>query len=229
MGVTRETVRSWETGRKTPRGRKREAYVRLLTAAEVTVPQERSAPSLVGAATGPVQTSQEQTDPTPEPGPELEPQPELKVAPEPRPQPQSQPQAQSDLKVEPKPRREPEPEPVREPRPEPSHGSPSEPEAASLTPAQAFDALYAYCAPALVRQTYLLTGRRELARESVERAFQLAWHRWPEVAMDRDPAGWVRATAHEFALSPWHKMRPGTGTRNRRPRMPRTAHCSTYS
>lgn len=216
MGVTRETVRSWETGRKTPRGRKREAYVRLLTAAEVTVPQERSAPSLVGAATGPVQTSQEQTDPTPEPGPELEPQPELKVAPEPRPQPQSQPQAQSDLKVEPKPRREPEPEPVREPRPEPSHGSPSEPEAASLTPAQAFDALYAYCAPALVRQTYLLTGRRELARESVERAFQLAWHRWPEVAMDRDPAGWVRATAHEFALSPWHKMRP----RHRHPEPP---------
>ncbi|WP_241563533.1 helix-turn-helix domain-containing protein [Streptomyces sp. E1N211] len=31
-----------------------------------------------------------------------------------------------------------------------------------LTPAQAFDALYAYCAPALVRQAYLLTGRRDL-------------------------------------------------------------------
>ena len=64
-----------------------------------------------------------------------------------------------------------------------------------LTPAQAFDALYAFCAPALVRQTYLLTGRRELARESVERAFQLAWQRWPEVARDPDPkAGYLLLT-----------------------------------
>ncbi|MFG2128132.1 helix-turn-helix domain-containing protein [Streptomyces sp. NPDC048751] len=80
--------------------------------------------------------------------------------------------------------------------------------AETLTPAQAFDALYAFCAPALVRQTYLLTGRRELARESVERAFQVAWQRWPEVARDRDPAGWVRATAYDWALSPWHRFRP---------------------
>ncbi|MFC9928494.1 RNA polymerase sigma factor [Streptomyces sp. NPDC127190] len=88
---------------------------------------------------------------------------------------------------------------------------PSAPEAegpAPLTPAQAFDALYAFCAPALVRQTYLLTGRRELAREAVERAFQLAWQRWPEVAADRDPAGWVRAVAYDCALSPWHRFRP---------------------
>lgn len=85
-----------------------------------------------------------------------------------------------------------------------------------LTPAQAFDALYAFCSPALVRQAYLLTGRRELARESVERAFQLAWERWPEVAVDRDPAGWVRAAAYEFALSPWQRLRP----RNRQPEAP---------
>jgi DNA-directed RNA polymerase specialized sigma24 family protein len=78
----------------------------------------------------------------------------------------------------------------------------------SLTPDQAYDALYESCAPALVRQAYLLTGRRDLARESVERAFQLAWQRWPEVAADRDPAGWVRAAAHEWALSPWHRFRP---------------------
>ncbi|MFE1886487.1 sigma factor-like helix-turn-helix DNA-binding protein [Streptomyces diastatochromogenes] len=78
----------------------------------------------------------------------------------------------------------------------------------ALTPAQTFDALYAFCAPALVRQTYLLTGRRELAREAVERAFQLAWQRWPEVAQDRDPGGWVRAMAYEYALSPWHSFRP---------------------
>lgn len=80
--------------------------------------------------------------------------------------------------------------------------------AAPLTPVQAFDALYAFCAPALVRQAYLLSGRRELARESVERAFQLAWQRWPEVAVDPDPAGWVRAVAYEYALSPWHRFRP---------------------
>jgi len=82
------------------------------------------------------------------------------------------------------------------------------PARAALTPAQAFDALYAFCAPALVRQAYLLCGRRDLARESVERAFQTAWQRWPEVAVDRDPAGWVRATAYEYALSPWHRFRP---------------------
>lgn len=88
--------------------------------------------------------------------------------------------------------------------------------ASALTPAQAFDALYAFCAPALVRQSYLLTGRRGLAHESVERAFQLAWERWPEVARDRDPAGWVRAAAHEYALSPWHRFR----RRHRRPEPP---------
>ncbi|MEU6364689.1 RNA polymerase subunit sigma-70 [Streptomyces sp. NPDC046931] len=76
-----------------------------------------------------------------------------------------------------------------------------------VTPAQAFDALYGACAPTLVRQTYLLTGRRELARESVERAFQQAWQRWPEVAVDPDPEGWVRAAAHDWALSPRHRFR----------------------
>ncbi|MFI1503365.1 RNA polymerase sigma factor [Streptomyces sp. NPDC020597] len=80
--------------------------------------------------------------------------------------------------------------------------------ATPLTPAQAFDGLYAFCAPALVRQAYLLSGRRELARESVEQAFRLAWQCWPEVAVDPDPAGWVRAATHEYALSPWHRFRP---------------------
>ncbi|MVO83625.1 helix-turn-helix domain-containing protein [Streptomyces sp. p1417] len=75
-------------------------------------------------------------------------------------------------------------------------------------PEDAFDALCAGTAPALVRQAYALTGRRALAEESVERAFQQAWQRWPEVAVDRDPAGWVRAVAHEYALSPWHRFRP---------------------
>ncbi|MEV5931451.1 helix-turn-helix domain-containing protein [Streptomyces sp. NPDC052079] len=119
VGVRPGRVRAWESGRRTPRGRKREAYAQLLA----------------GLA--------------------------------------------------------------RAPRDD----------GAWLTPAEAFDALYSFCAPALLRQTYLLSGRRDRARESVERAFQLAWDRWPEVARDPDPAGWVRAAAHECALSPWHRFR----------------------
>ncbi|MGW5846841.1 helix-turn-helix domain-containing protein [Streptomyces sp. NPDC055254] len=73
--------------------------------------------------------------------------------------------------------------------------------------AEAFDALHAHAAHTLVRQTYLLTGRRALALEAVERAFCQAWARWPEVAVDPAPVGWVRAAAYEYALSPWHRLR----------------------
>ncbi|MFE1844833.1 RNA polymerase subunit sigma-24 [Streptomyces sp. NPDC059515] len=121
------------------------------------------------------------------------------------------PDAGSDGGTEPRRTRRPEPQALRNPvvvEPDPEPTGETHPGTSALTPAQAFDALYAFCAPALVRQTYLLTGRRELARESVERAFQLAWERWPEVARDRDPAGWVRAAAYEWALSPWHRFRP---------------------
>ncbi|MEO3974124.1 sigma factor-like helix-turn-helix DNA-binding protein [Streptomyces sp. CAU 1734] len=76
------------------------------------------------------------------------------------------------------------------------------------TPAEAFDTLYTRTATALVRQAYLLTGRRRLSHEVVEHAFHLAWQRWPEVARDRDPVGWVRAAAYEFAMSPWQRLRP---------------------
>ncbi|MET9493205.1 sigma factor-like helix-turn-helix DNA-binding protein [Streptomyces sp. NPDC006552] len=82
------------------------------------------------------------------------------------------------------------------------------PQPVTRAPEIAFDALYTHAAPLLVRHAYLLCGRRALARESVERAFQLAWQRWPEVAVDPDPAGWVRAAAYEYAMSPWHRMRP---------------------
>ncbi|WP_411101284.1 RNA polymerase sigma factor [Streptomyces sp. cmx-4-9] len=73
--------------------------------------------------------------------------------------------------------------------------------------AAAFDALYDRAAPALTRQAYLLTSSRALAHHAVERAFQHAWARWPEVAVDPDPVGWVRAAAYEYALSPWHRLR----------------------
>ncbi|WP_245252332.1 helix-turn-helix domain-containing protein [Streptomyces sp. KCTC 0041BP] len=85
-------------------------------------------------------------------------------------------------------------------------GDPAEP-SAPLTPADVFDALYDRAAPALLRQAYLLTGRRALAMESVERAFHLAWNRWPELIADPDPVGWVRSAAYEYALSPWHQFR----------------------
>lgn len=194
MGVSRETVRSWETGRTTPRGRKREAYAKLLTSlgeektvteapvalrapevevSEAGVPVEVVVPAEVvtvdeGVTVDEVVTVDDTAvlEPVPAPDPASDPEPVLVPVP---------------IEV---------------------------PARASLTPAQAFDALYAFCAPALVRQAYLLTGRRELARESVERAFQTAWQRWPEVAVDRDPAGWVRSVAYEYALSPWHRFRP---------------------
>ncbi|MFI8961307.1 sigma factor-like helix-turn-helix DNA-binding protein [Streptomyces sp. NPDC053493] len=100
------------------------------------------------------------------------------------------------------------------PEPEPDGGD----RPYGLTPEQAFDALYAYVAPGLVHQTYLLTGRRRLSRESVEYAFHHAWQHWPEVAVDRDPVGWVRAAAYEYALSPWHRFR----RRHRHPDSPPT-------
>ncbi|MGX9883554.1 helix-turn-helix domain-containing protein [Streptomyces sp. NPDC002276] len=168
VGVSRATVRAWETGSTTPRGRKREAYAKLLNdLAEDTLAVEEAEVDVA----------------------EVE-----ETVPDARPE---SPHADIVVVEIPVPHTDPPPDPA----PAPLTPTP-------LTPAQAFDALYAFCAPSLVRQTYLLTGRRELARESVERAFQTAWQRWPEVAVDRDPAGWVRSVAYEYALSPWHRFRP---------------------
>ncbi|WP_033280103.1 helix-turn-helix domain-containing protein [Streptomyces sp. NRRL F-525] len=180
VGVSRETVRSWETGRTTPRGRKREAYAKLLTSLgeeeTVTKPLAVEPVESVGVEVVEVELAKAEA--------------EIEVV---------EVEVVDDTAVL---------EPVLVPAPVPVPVPIDEPSRAPLTPAQAFDALYAFCAPALVRQAYLLTGRRELARESVERAFQVAWQRWPEVAVDRDPAGWVRAVAYEHALSPWHRFRP---------------------
>ncbi|WP_039933521.1 helix-turn-helix domain-containing protein [Streptomyces viridochromogenes] len=161
VGVTSETVRGWETGRSTPRGRKGRRYARLLKS--LGAGKELTTSHIFAAgADGPARRRRGWV------------------------------RARA---VGPR-----------------RYGDAAD----ALTPDQAFDALYSFCAPALVRQTYLLTGRRELARESVERAFHIAWQRWPEVARDRDPAGWVRAVAYDCALSPWHRFR----LRHRHPEPP---------
>ncbi|MFF5959011.1 helix-turn-helix domain-containing protein [Streptomyces luteogriseus] len=227
VGVTSETVRGWETGRATPRGRKGEKYARLLDSlgdeAEMTPPQD-----------GAVDTGA--TEPAPRAAVSRRTaRARRKAATGDRKRPPAvKDRGRGPVTVPdhtrtsvPDHTRTPAPDHDRTPLPHGHHvilterrrTTPSRrPDDAitALAPDQAFDALYAFCAPALVRQTYLLTGRRELARESVERAFQIAWQRWPEVARDRDPAGWVRAMAYECALSPWHRLRP----RHRHPEPP---------
>lgn len=173
VGVTRETVRAWESGHSTPRGLKRETYAKLLASVEA----EGQAPAAKATATAtaaPVRSRRSLG--------------RWDSAPLDRGQERGggwvRPAAGGEAGESPGPA-----------------GSPKD-------ATEAFDRLYAHSAPGLVRQAYLLTGRRTLARESVERAFQLAWQRWPEVAVDRDPAGWVRAAAYEYAMSPWHRLRP---------------------
>ncbi|MFD8113555.1 helix-turn-helix domain-containing protein [Streptomyces microflavus] len=184
VGVTRATVRSWETGRTSPRGRKRALYAKLIAPDPEPVPASR-----------PKAVRRKERPERPAPAaPEAAP---VSVAQEAVAQVSAAPAAEAPTSA-------PEPAPVPAGTPPPPEAEPAAPR---LSPDEAFDALYAHSAPGLVRQTYLLTGRRSLARESVERAFQLAWHRWPEVAVDRDPAGWVRAAAYEYAMSPWHRLR----------------------
>ncbi|MFJ2150372.1 helix-turn-helix domain-containing protein [Streptomyces microflavus] len=207
VGVTRATVRSWETGRTSPRGRKRALYAKLIAPDPEPVPATRpkavrrkERPERPAPAAEPVSVA-----PTPAPAPAPAAVAPAAVAPTsaPEPVPTGSPTP------EPAPTRSPVPASASAP-PVPASAPPppeAEPAVPRLSPDEAFDALYAHSAPGLVRQTYLLTGRRSLARESVERAFQLAWHRWPEVAVDRDPAGWVRAAAYEYAMSPWHRLR----------------------
>uniref|UniRef100_UPI0011801B72 helix-turn-helix domain-containing protein n=1 Tax=Streptomyces sp. NRRL B-24572 TaxID=1962156 RepID=UPI0011801B72 len=237
MGVTKATVRSWETGRSTPRGRKREAYARLLTAhdpepppthpeprpeaeeearratasaearpeaaeAQVQPPAAAAARPSVGsgapAATSPAAAGvrpkaavKRAAKPprAPSPAPAIAPGPARKGAAKP---PERLKPVEAPMEAEPA-------------APGLTPEAPAEPAVPGLTPEEAFDALYAYIAPGLVHQTYLLTGRRGLSREAVEHAFHHAWQRWPEVAVDADPAGWVRAAAYEYALSPWHR------------------------
>ncbi|MFJ8248409.1 helix-turn-helix domain-containing protein [Streptomyces sp. NPDC094466] len=211
VGVTRATVRSWETGRTSPRGRKRALYAKLIAPEpEALTTTPTTAETAVADPAAPATPAKPATPPGP-------PAPSAPSAPEPIPEtagaaaPEAIPVAAPELRA------------VVAKAPARATvvaeadsgtgtgiGTGTGTEAADerpSSPAEAFDELYTRTAPGLVRQTYLLTGRRALARESVERAFQLAWHRWPEVAVDRDPAGWVRAAAYEYAMSPWQRLR----------------------
>ncbi|MER7959588.1 sigma factor-like helix-turn-helix DNA-binding protein [Streptomyces sp. NPDC096030] len=232
MGVTRATVRSWETGRTSPRGRKQEAYVRLIGAYDEQHTPSDPPPAAPNAPTRPRAAAKRAAKPPKAPaaaalgiGGGLGAFGSTGGTGESRKAPRAvragSPDAQQPLErlkpVETPPR---PPHPPAEQLPEApaseapeahdvyeAHDAHEAPAGPSLTPEEAFDALYAHAAPGLLHQTYLLTGRRRLSREAVERAFQQAWQRWPEVAVDRDPVGWVRAAAYEYALSPWHRLR----------------------
>jgi DNA-directed RNA polymerase specialized sigma24 family protein len=96
-------------------------------------------------------------------------------------------------------------QPVAGTVPPPVPGAP----ARGRTPEEAFDGLYEQAAEGLVRQVVLLTGDAGFARRAAVHAFRLAWQRWPEVARDDDPVGWVRAAAYDYALAPWRRRLPG--------------------
>ncbi|MFE0703705.1 sigma factor-like helix-turn-helix DNA-binding protein [Streptomyces sp. NPDC058872] len=230
MGVTKATVKSWETGRSEPRGRKLDAYAKLLGASGAPLPEDplpadppaaepRTQPRPPGrrpperdsprerdrpSADSPLDAPATRTEHPSTAGCATERTTERTTEPmrASSPAPAARPGVS-------KPSERLKPAPDANPAPDapPVTPAPSVDPAPALTPEEAFDALYAHAAPGLVHQTYLLTGRRRLSRESVEHAFHHAWQHWPEVAVDADPVGWVRAAAYEYALSPWHRFR----------------------
>ncbi|APE23455.1 MULTISPECIES: sigma factor-like helix-turn-helix DNA-binding protein [Streptomyces] len=224
MGVTKATVRSWETGRSAPRGRKREAYAKLLGSFEPDGPPSTENPAVSSAspAASEKPAAAERPPAAEKPAKPRSPSPVRAQAPAPpadvRPRAAAKraakpPKAPSPApaparRADPRPQERLKPVAAEAPAPEPVRpAAPGLPAVPGLTPEEAFDALYAHAAPGLVHQTYLLSGRRRLSREAVEYAFHHAWQHWPEVAVDPDPVGWVRATAYEYALSPWHRLR----------------------
>ncbi|WUQ53643.1 helix-turn-helix domain-containing protein [Streptomyces virginiae] len=185
VGVTAATVRSWESGRTDPRGRKRELYTQFL--ARLSARPQDGGPA---GAPGEAKTARAAEEPAADPPVPDRPTPDGPTSDAPTSDAPTSDAPTSDARTEPE--RLPAEPPARVPVP---------------GPAEAFDGLYALAARDLTRQAYLLTGRRALALEAVEKAFVQAWDRWPEVATDPDPVGWVRAIAYEYALSPWHRFR----------------------
>ncbi|NEC69495.1 helix-turn-helix domain-containing protein [Streptomyces sp. SID9727] len=225
VGVTRATVRAWETGRGTPRGRKREAYARLLgtgTADAAAPPPPPLPPPVPAEAPGNVAVDAAVPDRAVAEVAETV-APEVREAPQEPEAPEAAPPVPEEVPGVPEvvpgvPEVVPGVPEVVPGVPEDALQVPDVPDVpeappggpdggqAEGAPAAAFDALYRYAASALFQQTYLLTGQRALSRAAVTKAFELAWERWPEVAVDRDPVGWVRAAAYEYAMSPWRRL-----------------------
>ncbi|MFI1448394.1 helix-turn-helix domain-containing protein [Streptomyces virginiae] len=195
VGVTAATVRSWESGRTDPRGRKRELYTQFL--ARLSARPQDGGPA---GAPGEAKTARAAEEPAADP-----PVPDRPTPDGPTSDTQAPDRPALDRPALDRPTSD---APTSDARTEPER-LPAEPPARVPVPgpAEAFDGLYALAARDLTRQAYLLTGRRALALEAVEKAFVQAWDRWPEVATDPDPVGWVRAIAYEYALSPWHRFR----------------------
>ncbi|MFE5866826.1 helix-turn-helix domain-containing protein [Streptomyces virginiae] len=195
VGVTAATVRSWESGRTDPRGRKRELYTQFL--ARMSARPQDGGPA---GAPGEAKTARAAEEPAADPPVPDRPTPDGPTSDTQAPDRPALDRPAPDLPTSDAPTSDARTEPERLPAEPPARVPVS-------GPAEAFDGLYALAARDLTRQAYLLTGRRALALEAVEKAFVQAWDRWPEVATDPDPVGWVRAIAYEYALSPWHRFR----------------------
>ncbi|WP_393060005.1 helix-turn-helix domain-containing protein [Streptomyces sp. LN549] len=227
VGVTRATVRAWETGRTSPRGRKREVYARLIgtgstrsasrpSTVKPATPNHRprgaaarrarSAENARAAGSGASRAAEGGVAETAA-GPSDPKAAEPTATPSPNTRPPTPVEATGSDAMDPTEPGTTAPEAPRAAEAVEAAGRTDEADGAGPSPAEAFDALYRHAAAALFRQTYLLTGRRALSREAVGKAFEQAWQRWPEVAVDRDPVGWVRAAAYEYAMSPWRRLR----------------------
>ncbi|MFE3514861.1 helix-turn-helix domain-containing protein [Streptomyces sp. NPDC059166] len=216
VGVTPGTVRAWEAGRTDPRGRRRDAYARLIGCADGDAMPDPPAGSATTGQTPPGPpcpaagaTAAPAATPAPAPAPGTADEADVAAAPD-----TDAPDAAEDTCADTTcadttwAGRTAAEDTGAEDGPPPDEPPPALPRSRhALTAEDAFDTLYARTAPGLTRQMYLLTGRRKLAGEAVEHAFRVAWQRWPEVATDRDPAGWVRAVSYEYAMSPWHRWR----------------------
>ncbi|MEU0301719.1 helix-turn-helix domain-containing protein [Streptomyces sp. NPDC006175] len=217
VGVTPATVRAWETGRMDPRGRRRTAYAKLL-GCEGHRPAPSPSVEAPGSSTMPpaepgIGTGTASEAPTPREPASAVPTPTAPASDVPTPTAPAPkaPTPKTPASEAPTPKAPALGVPAQEgclPVPTaPAANAPAPQPPPALTAEEAYDALYSRIAPGLTRQMYLLTGRRKLAREAVGHAFRTAWQRWPEVARDRDPAGWVRAASYEYAMSPWHRLR----------------------
>ena len=64
-----------------------------------------------------------------------------------------------------------------------------------------FDAFWRAEYPAIVRITYALTGRRQVAEELAQEAFVAAYRHWTDISGYDRPGAWVRRVATNAAIS----------------------------